>query len=367
MQAERTTAKRLIAALLALWLVACAPALPASTPAVPTPSPEPTATPTPTHPAPPPTLTPTAAPPTLTPSPAGPTPTPNPLADYSIEALAARAYDGGEIVKEAVTLYAGAYTQYAIAYETDGGLRVTGLMNVPEGAEPPFPVILLLHGGIDQSVYEPGDGTRAFADFFARQGYLTIAPDYRTYNNTGGSSSPLKIPWSVDVLNLMAALPTLPEADAGRVGVLGHSRGGGVASYLTVLSPEWPGLRAVVLYASLSFDQAVNWERYVEFFGAQWPLDDAAIYGSPATNPEGYALVSPIHYLDRVSVPVQIHHGDADRVVPVEWSADLYARLLELGKTVEYYEVPGAEHEFTGEDFDLLLERSLAFFERYVR
>ncbi|NLH07966.1 MAG: hypothetical protein GX484_10235, partial [Chloroflexi bacterium] len=49
MQAERTTAKRLIAALLALWLVACAPALPASTPAVPTPSPEPTATPTPTH------------------------------------------------------------------------------------------------------------------------------------------------------------------------------------------------------------------------------------------------------------------------------------------------------------------------------
>ena len=310
--------------------------------------------------------------PSVTPSPAGATATPNPLAPYGVEALAARAYEGGAIVKEAVTLHAGAYTQYAIAYQTDGGLRVTGLMNVPETGEGPYPVILLLHGGIDQSVYQPGDGTRGPADFLARHGYLTLAPDYRTYNNTGGSSSPLKIPWSVDVLNLIEALPTLPEADAGRVGLLGHSRGGAVASYPLVLGParvaeQHAQLRAVVLYAPLSFDQAVNWQRYVSFFGAQWPLDDARVYGSPETNPAGYALVSPINYLDRISVPVQIHHGTDDRVVPVEWSADLSERLAALGKTVEYYEYPGAGHDFSGESYEQLLTRSLAFFNRHVK
>lgn len=300
---------------------------------------------------------------------ATPFPTPlvgNALADYTVDALSRRSYDGGTIVREGVVVETDAYTQIAIAYTTDGGLRVTGLVNVPDG-EGPWPVLILLHGGIDQSVYQPGDGTRGHADFFARQGYLTIAPDYRTYNDTGGSGSPLKIPWSIDVLNLMAALPTLSEADADNVGVLGHSRGGGVASYLVVLSPVLPQLKAVSLYAPLSFDQAVNYVRYRDFFGAEWPANDAAIYGTPESNPRGYAAVSPINYLDRVTVPVEIHHGDADDALPVEWSRDLAERLRELGKDVTYYEYPGAAHTFAGADYALFLERNLEFFDARLK
>lgn len=369
---RRLTRAPITAALLLLGglaLFGCTPAPQPTAPptlppaAAPTATDAPTATPQPTH-----TALPTQTPaPSATPTLPGPTATPNPLAGYSVDALAARSYDGGEIVREDVTRWLDAYTEYAIAYTTDDDLRVTALMNVPAEGEGPFPVIVLLHGGIDQSLYEPGDGTRLHADYFARRGYLTISPDYRTYNNTGGSSSPLKIPWSVDVLNLLAALDTVPEADPSRVGVLGHSRGGGVASYLAVLGPALPQLRAVVLYAPLSFDQAVIWRHYIEWFGAQWPKDDALIYGSPEDNPEGYEIASPITYLDRITVPVQIHHGTADRVVPVAWSRDLHERLAALGKTAELYEYPGAEHDFTGDDYRLFLERSLAFFERYVR
>ncbi len=292
--------------------------------------------------------------------------TENPLYLYTVDYLMQRGYDGGEIVKEALIARTEAYDEWSISYTTDENIRVTGLANIPHG-EGPWPVIVLLHGGYDQSVYQPGDGTRNHADYFARNGYLTIAPDYRSYNNTEGSGSPLKIPWSVDALNLVEALDTLPEADAARVGLLGHSRGGGVASYPIVLSSRWPQIKAAVLYAPLSFDQAENWRRYVNYFGAEWPTFDAEKYGSPETNPEGYALVSPINYLDRVVIPVQIHHGTDDSVLPVEWSRELSARLDALGKTVDYYEYPEAGHTFYNEDYILFSRRALEFFDEYVK
>jgi len=109
------------------------------------------------------------------------------------------------------------------------------------------------------------------------------------------------------------------------------------------------------------------WYRYRDVFNSTWPVTDAEIYGSPETNPDGYYQVSPINYLDRVSMPVQLHHGDADNVVPVEWSRDLNQRLLDLGKNIEYYEYPGGTHTFVGEMYALFLERNLVFFDTYVK
>jgi fermentation-respiration switch protein FrsA (DUF1100 family)/LysM repeat protein len=286
----------------------------------------------------------------------------NPLADYTIDMLSTRSYYGGTIVKEGINVEANAYTQYVISYDSDG-IYVTGLMNVPKDGEGPWPVIIVLHGGIDQSSYQPGDGTFEHGDFFARHGYVVFMPDYRSYNDTEGSGSPLKIPWVIDIMNLIAALPTAPEADPSRVGVMGQSRGGGLAGYIMVISD----VQAVSLYNPLSTDQALVWYRYRDVFNSTWPVTDAEIYGSPETNPDGYYQVSPNNYLDRISMPVQLHHGDADNVVPVEWSRDLNQRLLDLGKNIEYYEYPGGPHTFVGEMYDLFLERNLVFFDTYVK
>jgi uncharacterized protein len=287
----------------------------------------------------------------------------NALAEYSIDALTTRAYDGGTIVKEAKLANNGAYEQWAISYTSDD-IYVTGLMNVPVEGEAPFPVVIMLHGGISQEAYEQGDDTAAQMDYLARQGYLTIAPDYRTYNNTEGSGTPLKIPWVIDVMNLIEALPTLPEADPSRIGAMGHSRGGWLAGYLMVLAPQ---IDAISLYASLSLDQAVVWEIYNTSFGAEWPAEDGYIYGTPDSNPAGYAMISPINYLSRVSMPVQIHHGTADGTLPVRWSRDLAAELESLGKVVEFYEYPSADHTFYGDDYANLMQRTLDFFNTYVK
>lgn len=301
---------------------------------------------------------PTADPPTAAPA----IDTSNPLAEYSIPALAARPYNGMTIIKDRQNPGYTAYDQWSFTYTSDQ-IYVTGLMNIPKG-DGPFPVAIVLHGGIDQSVYAQGDGSREHADILARNGYLALMPDYRTYNNTGGSGTPLKIPWAIDVMNLIEALPTLPEADPLRIGVMGHSRGGGIASYIMVISDQ---VDAVVLYASLHTNQAVVWEQYHTVYGSSWPAKDAAIVGTPTENPEGYAMVSPSSYLDWVSMPVQIHHGAQDTVTPVAWSRDLNERLLEVGKQTEYFEYPEANHTFYNADYDLFMSRVVAFFDANVK
>jgi LysM repeat protein len=101
-----------------------------------------------------------------TPLPTAATQEANPLTPYSIDTLTMRPYDGGQIERVHLAR-ADAYDQYAITYTSDG-LRVTGLMNIPISGKGPFPVILMLHGGIDQETYKPGDDTAGPADFFAR-------------------------------------------------------------------------------------------------------------------------------------------------------------------------------------------------------
>jgi dipeptidyl aminopeptidase/acylaminoacyl peptidase len=46
--------------------------------------------------------------------------------------------------------------------------------------------------------------------------------------------------------------------------------------------------------------------------------------------------------------PVFVAHGTEDRIIPVEHSRDLVARLRAVGAEVEYLEVPGADHVWRG-------------------
>jgi dipeptidyl aminopeptidase/acylaminoacyl peptidase len=283
---------------------------------------------------------------------------------YSIPALAARRFGEGDIlVREQLSSAVDPFRRYVVEYPSDG-VTVTALMNVPYG-DGPFPVIVLLHGYADPTEYERGFDTRPLADYLTIRGYAAIMPDYRGYAGTPGSPNPMRIPYAIDVLNLIESLDTLDYLDAGRVGVFGHSMGGGVATYPMVLSPR---VGATVLYGAMSADQAVNW-RYIREKWARFWMDFTAreFGGSPDDNPQAYALASPINYLERVTAPVQIHHGTDDQEVPVEWSADLAERLRAAGVEVTYYEYEGAGHTFRYAEQDLLFERTLALFDEHVR
>lgn len=308
-----------------------------------------------------PTATPTlaqAAAPTRT---AAPSLTPDPFAPYYVESLRARSYGPGPIEIVDTLGRASSFTRYLIAYPSDG-LRITGMMNVPDG-EGPFPVIVLNHGYYDPAVYTTGRGTQAAADNFARRGYLTLAPDYRNYGGSDSGPNYFRVGYAVDVLNLIASVGSLSGARADRVGLWGHSMGGGVTIAVMVVGP--PGVRGAVLYGAMSGDMRDNYYRIAYFRGADTPGPDWPV--APDAAPAMYARLSPINYLQYVGVPALIHHGDLDDQVPPAWSRRLAEALTAAGRQATLYTYPTAGHSFFDSDWNLFMRRNLEFFDEVLK
>ena len=328
------------------------PTATATVPSVPTVTwtPSPTVSPTPTS--------------TVTPTPTATlTPTPHPLSGYTIEGLRAREYPGGAIRVRWVITTTNAYTRYYIEYPSDD-LTITGVMHVPHG-EGPFPVVILNHGYIPPSRYWSGADTWRAADYLARHGYLTIAPDFRGWGGSDSGENFFRTGLVIDVLNLISSLPSLPKADPERVGMWGHSMGGGVTTKAITIDPR---IKAAVLYAPVSADDTEVLQRWGRFMRGGDPGDPRfRAYRQAVRDPDFLRLTSPIHYFDFVTAPVQIHQGTADTVTPPRWAKAIRDALQAAGKEVEYFVYSGQGHVFRGESWRLFMERVVAFYDRHLK
>jgi dipeptidyl aminopeptidase/acylaminoacyl peptidase len=305
-----------------------------------------------------PSFTPTAtSPPTLT-------PTPDPYTGLRIEELAARTYGGGELPSPEVLSTNSFFTRSLISYPGDG-LTINGFMDVPYGSGP-FPVLILLHGYVPVEGYQVETYTARYAADFARAGYIVIHPNYRNYPPSDSGPNLFRVGYAVDVLNLVAIVTEmagetgpLEAADGANIFLWGHSMGGGIAQ--RVLTAGAP-INGAVLYGSMSGDERQNFEHIRDVLSdGDRGLEELAV-------PEEVLLdISPAHFYDRVSVPVSIHHGDIDEVVPLQWSSDLCQQLIEHGKDVECFTYHNMPHTFYGDNDQLLIQRSLDFFERYTK
>jgi dipeptidyl aminopeptidase/acylaminoacyl peptidase len=317
----------------------------------------------------PPTWTPTAtgtatSTPTITPTPSNtptrrpptPTNTPDPRLPYYINRLRKRTYKGGKVKITDEIPENSDYKGYYISYPS-GHLSITGYMYVPKGPGP-FPVVILNHGYYDPELYFTGTGTQREADYLAREGYLTIAPDFRNYGESSSGDSLLRIGYMEDVLNLVNSVGTIDKADPTRIGMWGHSMGGGIAIKASVVSNR---IKAVALFGSVGADEGDNY-----YWDSATRVKVHQLFGLPDQNPGPYAWLSPINYLD-AAPPMSIHHGEADEVVPIEFSAELYKEMQEQERTVEYFTYPDQPHTFQGEGWELAMERVLDFFEQYLK
>jgi len=295
---------------------------------------------------------------------------------FSIEGLRQRAYDIGPIEIAETLEDNAAFRRYAVAYPSDG-LRVTAMMNVPKGpADARYPVIILNHGYVDPASFPTGSYIRAEADYLARRGYLTLSPDYRGHAGSEGSpeeagpnvrgENTFRVSYAIDVLNLLSALPSLPQADPDRVGMWGHSMGGGIT--LKVLTVDRGAhIGAAVLYSAMSGDEAQNL-RHIDRMWRRGIYDEVTlIFGTPEQQPGDYSRLSPLSYVADIGAPIEIHHGALDDQVPVAWSRDLNQRLIDAGKTVTYFEYDGASHALRGDQWVLFMQQVAEFYDQNVK
>jgi len=332
------------------------------------------------------------------------TPSPTPTVDeliypYTIEGLRQHDYQSGKIHIRSTLDETEKYTSYLIDYLSDG-LTITGVMQIPNG-DGPFPVILMNHGFFARSIYNSGDGTDRSSAYLAEHGYITLASDYRSWGKSDEGESFFYSGLAIDVINLLNAIPSIPQADPKRVGIWGHSMGGGVTmKVLTVLggrvvpsgSEEHieTTLRAAVLYSTVSADFADIIARWgIGCFGdvaageqivgcnssdvipADLPhnLQDAYLFA--ANDADTLKKFSPLYHLDAINVPVQIHYGAEDGKVlsgtPPQWSVTLTQALRDAGKQAELYQYEGERHSFIGEPWFVFMGRVLRFFDKYVK
>ncbi len=330
-----------------------------------TPTPGPTSTPTRT-PSPTVTLSPTITPtPTDTPTPTvTPTPTLSPMDAYTIPGLRERKYPGGTIQVRAVLTTTEVFTRYYIDYPSDG-LTITGIMQVPPG-DGPFPVIILNHGYIDADLYWSGADTWRAAEYLNRRGYLTLAPDFRGWGQSDHARNYFWTGQLIDTLNAVGSLASVAQADPRRVGMWGHSMGGGVTADAIAVDPR---IKAAVIYAPTSADKGASQRWYrTPPESPSVPVDEALAraFRDASFDHNFLERASPINYFALVTAPVQIHSGTADTMCSPMWAEDIYQALRDAGKEVSYFSYRGEGHAFDGQGWEVFMGRAGDFFDRYV-
>jgi dipeptidyl aminopeptidase/acylaminoacyl peptidase len=278
------------------------------------------------------------------------------------------------------------FTRYLIEYPSDG-LTITGIMQVPRVGKTPFPVIVMNHGFFSRTIYSSGDGTDRAAEFLNRRGYLTVSSDYRSWANADSGESLFYSGLAIDVVNLMNALPSYSLADPKRIGMWGHSMGGGVTLKVLTIDDR---VKAAVLYSSVSADFADIIERWgpgclgdvlegevaygcnsSDVLPLTLPDDLTASYFNAVTDPVMLKAVSPIYHFDLVTVPVQINYGTEDGKTsagtPPEWSKKMYKAFFKAGKDVQLFGYDGQEHSFKANEWFAFMERSAYFFDKFVK
>ena len=264
---------------------------------------------------------------------------------YSLEALASREYGQGELTIEYPWQNGKEFTRYYITYNSDG-LIIHGFVNIPKG-KGPFPVVIALHGYIPASEYKTLDYSTRYADAIAQNGYIVLHPNMRNFppsDSPGRGVHDFQAGYTIDVLNLLAHIrkeagqkgSLFENADFSRMGIWGHSLGGGVALRVTNLVPE---IKAAVLYGAVS-------QRYT---------NESAGFN--------------VYDLTATDAAFSVHHGTADPTVDVSWSERLCVQLEAAGREHECFFYEDAPHTFLrqGNDDPLFIRRTVDFFNRRLK
>lgn len=284
------------------------------------------------------------------------------MADYTIEGLRAREYLGGAIQVRSVLTTTQTFTRYYIDYPSDD-LTITGIMQIPPG-EGPFPVVILNHGYIPPARYWSGADTWKAAEYLNGQGFATISPDFRGWGQSDRGDNFFRTGLLIDALNLIGSLPSVPQLDPERVGMWGHSMGGGVTTKAITVDPR---IKAAVLYAPVSGDDSEVFARWGASVRADVDERLGRAYAEALLSPEFLARTSPIYYFDGVTAPVQIHIGTADTSTPPQWAEAIHQALQTAGKEVEFFVYPRQGHALEGESWQLFMERVTDFFNRHLK
>ena len=304
-----------------------------------------------------------------------------PLDKYTVENLSSVNILPGKLVIKETLEEQKTYASFLFELEFNPNLeekttkRVSGQINFPTDADQPaqagfpteptkkYPIIVMLRGYVDQEIYRTGDGTRNAAAFFAENGFITVAPDFLGYGKSDSEEGDIfetRFQTYTTVLSLIKSLNQIQKWDSKKLFLWGHSNGGNVAliilettgaSYPTTL---WAPVSKPFPYSVLYYTDDSN-DRGKLIRGELSDFEE--LY-----DPDKYSLDL---FFEKINAPLQIHQGEIDDAVPIDWSNQLVAKLRDLEKDVTYFTYKDTDHNMRP-SWDTVVKRDLEFFKIHL-
>ncbi|MBC6607226.1 S9 family peptidase [Hymenobacter sp. BT188] len=231
-----------------------------------------------------------------------------------------------------------------------------------------YPMVLEIHGG-PSAMWGPGEASMWHEfQYFAAQGYGVVYGNPRGSGGYGQEFLRANIKdWgtgpSSDVLTALDKTVAEGWADPAKLTVTGGSYAGYLVAWIVSHDQRFKAAcsqRGVYDLATF-FGEGNAWRLVPNYFGGHpW---------EPAVK-EVLTRESPINYVQNITTPYILFHGENDRRTGFVQSEMMYRSLKVLGRPVEYVRHPGGTHELTrsGDNrqrIDQML-RTYEFFERYI-
>lgn len=231
-----------------------------------------------------------------------------------------------------------------IRYQSFDGLAIPGLLYAPPHAKPDGKntVVILIHGGPAAQARPTFD---ASVQYLVGQGNVVFQTNVRGSTGYGKTFQHLDdVRKRMDsVTDLFFASQWLKQsgwADPQKLVVMGGSYGGFmVLAALTTYPDEWAA--GINLYGVSDF--IMHLERTEPWGRRQREIE----YGTIEDDGDFLREISPIHYIDRIKVPLMVIHGANDPRVSISVGESLVAVLDERNIPVEYVRFEDEGHGIT--------------------
>ena len=224
-----------------------------------------------------------------------------------------------------------------VNWKSREGIPLQGIATFPAGYSEgkKYPFLVLPHGGPEANdllVFDP------FSRSIAGLGYVVLQPEYR--GSTGYGAEFLAAIYQhfgdrayQDVDSATDYAIAQGWADPHRLAIFGWSAGGFMTSWTVTQTSRY---RAAIEGAGITDWGPFLWTSDIAQFDydARWPDED----------PEAFRKFSAVAFANKVTTPLLILHGEADKRVPTFQGYEFFQILAARGKTVRMVTYPGSPH-----------------------
>jgi dipeptidyl aminopeptidase/acylaminoacyl peptidase len=203
-----------------------------------------------------------------------------------------------------------------------------------------------IHGGPQSFVGHAFPHGTFYWYVLASRGWAILALNPRGSGSYGQAfAHSLRGRWGeYDLPEQLAAIDALVAegvADPGRLAVAGYSYGGYMTAWTITHTDRF---RAAVVGAPVTNLESFHGTSDIGMWFGPWQLR-----GSIVESRETYRRLSPVNYVERITTPTLILHGEADDWCPIGQGEELYVGMVAAGRApAELVRYPGQSHLFPG-------------------